>query len=70
MPNLAMHQLRVAGVAMQICESLDTNIDTNSVVKACLLHDMGNIIKFNLLYSIICENHFTHSIFLIYFFIY
>ena len=51
MPNLAMHQLRVAGVAMQICESLDTNIDTNSVVKACLLHDMGNIIKFNL-------NHF------------
>ena len=51
MPNLAMHQMRVAAVAMQICESLDIEIDTESVAKACLLHDMGNIIKFNL-------NHF------------
>jgi len=51
MPNLAMHQMRVAAVAMQICEFLDIEIDTESVVKACLLHDMGNIIKFNL-------NHF------------
>lgn len=48
MPNLVMHQLRVAAVAMEICESLDVEIDTNSVVRACLLHDMGNIIKFNL----------------------
>ena len=50
MPNLAMHQMRVAAVAMQICESLDIEIDTESVAKACLLHDMGNIIKSNLKY--------------------
>lgn len=50
MPNLALHQLRVAGVAMQICESLDVSIDTEAVVTACLLHDMGNIIKFKLEY--------------------
>lgn len=49
MPNLTMHQMRAAAVAMQICESLDIEIDTDSVVKACLLHDMGNIIKFNLI---------------------
>jgi len=48
MPMLAMHQMRVASVAMEICESLDIEIDKESVIKACLLHDMGNIIKFNL----------------------
>lgn len=48
MPNLVMHQIRVAAVAMQIIESLDIEVDKESVVKACLLHDMGNIIKFNL----------------------
>lgn len=50
MPNLVMHQVRVAAVAMQICDSLDMNIDKDSVIKACLLHDMANIIKFNLEY--------------------
>ena len=48
MPNLAMHQLRVAAVAMQICDSFDVEINKDDIVKACLLHDMGNIIKFNL----------------------
>ena len=48
MSNLVMHQIRVAAVAMQICESLDIEIDKESIVKACLLHDMGNIIKFQL----------------------
>lgn len=48
MPMLVMHQMRVAGVAMQICESFDIEIDKESIVKACLLHDMGNIIKFKL----------------------
>ena len=49
MPNLVMHQIRVAAVAMQICESLNIEIDKESIIKACLLHDMGNIIKFNLI---------------------
>lgn len=48
MPMLLMHQMRVAGVAMQICDSIDLEIDKESIIKACLLHDMGNIIKFNL----------------------
>ena len=48
MPMLAMHQMRVAAVAMEIADSFDTGIDKESIVKACLLHDMGNIIKFHL----------------------
>ena len=51
MPLLAMHQIRVAAVAMMICDSLSVPIDKDSVIKACLLHDIGNIIKFDL-------NHF------------
>ncbi len=43
-----MHQLRVAGVAWLICDHLKEPVDTKNVVTACLLHDMGNIIKFKL----------------------
>lgn len=50
MHNLQMHQLRVAACAWQICDSLDIEVDKQSVVTACLLHDMGNIIKFDLNY--------------------
>ncbi len=48
MPNLQEHQLRVAAVAKQICDNLSVPVDTKTVVKACLLHDMGNIIKADL----------------------
>lgn len=48
MPNLREHQLRVAGVAKVICEAMETPLDTRSAVEACLLHDMGNILKFDL----------------------
>lgn len=48
--NLREHQMRVTAVAMQICEGIDIPIDTESVVKACLVHDLGNIIKFQLDY--------------------
>jgi HD domain len=50
MPNLQLHQLRVAAVAKQICDSLDVPTDCDLIVTACLLHDMGNIIKFKLGY--------------------
>lgn len=50
MPNLQTHQLRVTAVAQQICDSLDVLVDRNSILTACLLHDMGNIIKFKLDY--------------------
>ncbi len=50
MPNLQLHQLRVAAVAKQICESLSLDIDKDIVIRVCLLHDMGNIIKSKLDY--------------------
>ena len=46
-PNLQLHQLRVAQVAKLICDNFEEQVDTQSIVAACLLHDMGNILKFN-----------------------
>lgn len=48
MPQLQMHQLRVASVASIICDSISIDIDKSLVIKTCLVHDMGNVIKFNL----------------------
>ncbi len=48
MPNLAEHQLRVAAVARQICDSFSGTLNVPEALSACLLHDMGNILKFNL----------------------
>ena len=48
MPSLQMHQLRVAAVGKLICEHLDKPVRTEDVVVACLFHDMGNILKFDL----------------------
>jgi len=48
MPNLQEHQLEVAAVALQVCDSLDIELKRNDIATACLLHDMGNIIKFPL----------------------
>lgn len=39
--------MRVASVAWQICDLFAEKLDTEIVVQACLLHDMGNIIKSN-----------------------
>ena len=50
MPNLQLHQLRVAAVAYKICDSLDISIDKDSIIVACLFHDMGNIVKSDLGY--------------------
>ncbi len=47
LPFLQLHQLRVAAVAKQICDSLSVPVDTDGVVAAALLHDMGNILKFD-----------------------
>ncbi|MSR78974.1 MAG: HD domain-containing protein [Candidatus Taylorbacteria bacterium] len=47
-PDLQIHQLRVASVAKIICDDFKINVDTDRIVKACLFHDMGNIIKFNM----------------------
>ena len=50
MPSLQLHQLRVAAVAKMICANLQKPIDADAAVLACLFHDMGNILKFNLAY--------------------
>lgn len=44
------HMLRVAGVAMLICDAIDIPLDKNKIISACLLHDMGNLIKADLNY--------------------
>ncbi len=48
MPSLQLHMFRVGGVASVICDSISVPVDRNSVISVCLLHDMGNIIKFDL----------------------
>ncbi|MCR4311143.1 MAG: HD domain-containing protein [Candidatus Taylorbacteria bacterium] len=48
MPSLQEHQLRVASVAQLIADASAIQIDTETVVKACIFHDMGNIIKSDL----------------------
>ena len=46
MPNLQEHMLRVAAVASIICDNFERPLDKESVISACLIHDVGNIIKF------------------------
>ncbi|MEX2028978.1 MAG: HD domain-containing protein [Candidatus Paceibacterota bacterium] len=48
MPSLQMHMLRVAGVASVICDSINEPVNKEDIIIACLLHDMGNIIKSDL----------------------
>jgi hypothetical protein len=47
-PQLQLHQLRVASIGKYLCDNLKVPVDTKEVVSADLIHDMGNIIKFNL----------------------
>lgn len=47
-PTLAMHMLRVGAVADILCERAQVVVPRKDIVGACLLHDMGNIIKFDL----------------------
>ncbi len=48
MPQLAAHQLRVAAVAYAITQAIFEPLHTEELISACLLHDMGNILKFDL----------------------
>lgn len=48
LPNLQEHQFRVASVARLIGEQHKEKINLDKLIKAALLHDMGNIIKFDL----------------------
>jgi hypothetical protein len=48
MPQLQEHQFRVSAVAKQICGNLNVKVDAPAIITACLLHDMANILKFDL----------------------
>jgi len=48
MPSLQEHMLRVAAVASLICDNFDEPFPKKEIITACLLHDMGNIIKSDL----------------------
>ena len=48
--DIREHMLRVAAVASLICDNLDEKIDKELIISVCLLHDMGNIIKDQLIY--------------------
>jgi len=48
MPQLQLHMLRVAAVASLICDNFTESLPKEEITLACLLHDMGNIIKFDL----------------------
>jgi 5'-deoxynucleotidase YfbR-like HD superfamily hydrolase len=50
MPTLQLHQFRVAAVGQMLCDLIPDFKETKEVVTTCLLHDMGNIIKFDLNY--------------------
>jgi len=47
MPQLAEHQFKVAAVAEIILNHSSLILDRDDIVAACLLHDMGNIVKFD-----------------------
>lgn len=48
LPNLQEHMIRVAAVAFKVIESSTQELEKENILSACLLHDMGNIIKFDL----------------------
>ena len=46
--NLRRHMFRVASVAEMVCDNWKgAPLDKDDVVAACLLHDIGNIVKFD-----------------------
>lgn len=48
-PNLQEHQLTVTCVAEIIAKNMtDVSVDTELILRACLFHDMGNIIKYDM----------------------
>ncbi len=47
-PWLQAHQLRVAAVGKFVAENCGLALDEHSVISACLLHDIGAIVKFDL----------------------
>lgn len=45
---LASHMRTVASVAEFLCTHIDNDLDSDCIVAALLLHDLGNVVKFDL----------------------
>ncbi|MFP4118750.1 MAG: HD domain-containing protein [Candidatus Woesearchaeota archaeon] len=45
---LAHHMRTVAAIGRFVCDNLQETLDTDCVVAALLLHDLGNVVKFDL----------------------
>jgi hypothetical protein len=48
MPQLEDHMLRVTRVADLVMDGWKKHVDKTLIIKTCLFHDLGNIVKFNL----------------------
>ena len=48
MPQLETHMLRVAGVGKIVAQNWKDGCDAKLATELCLIHDMGNIVKFDL----------------------
>jgi hypothetical protein len=49
LPNLRLHMFRTASVAEIVCDNWrGPPINRDDIIAACLLHDIGNIVKFDL----------------------
>lgn len=48
--GLQDHMFKVAAVASLICDNFSDPLDRNEIISACLLHDMGNIVRTNFEY--------------------
>ena len=47
-PNLQQHMFRVASVAKIICNNwTGKELNQNDIVCVCLIHDLGNIVKYD-----------------------
>ena len=62
MPQLETHMLRVAGVGKLILDGWSGAIDRDLVMRTLLLHDMGNIVKFDLTKLILPIENIEHWI--------
>lgn len=47
--SLRLHMYRVASIAEMVCDNWKgPRIEKDDIVAACLLHDVGNIVKFSI----------------------
>lgn len=53
MPQLETHMLRVAGVAEIVTKDWSDDETARECVAACLTHDLGNIVKFDLAHPLV-----------------